>query len=78
MFCSSFVFCIMHHFALAKLLLGTVLYYTALIYLIHTSTVPFPQDGRPDRSFFSADCFHLSQKAQTLMARSLWNNMVSI
>lgn len=35
------------------------------------------QDGRPDRSFFSADCFHLSQRAQTLMARSLWNNMVS-
>lgn len=41
-------------------------------------TISFPQDGRPDRSFFSADCFHLSQKSQTLMARSLWNNMVSI
>lgn len=40
--------------------------------------VNFPRqpDGRPDRSFFSADCFHLSQKAQTLMARSLWNNML--
>ncbi|XP_035535037.1 phospholipase B1, membrane-associated-like [Morone saxatilis] len=38
----------------------------------------FPRlpDGRADRSFFSADCFHLSQKAQTLMARSLWNNML--
>nr|XP_046228514.1 phospholipase B1, membrane-associated-like [Scatophagus argus] len=33
-------------------------------------------DGRPDRSFFSADCFHLSQKSQTLLARSLWNNML--
>ncbi|KAF7690291.1 phospholipase B1, membrane-associated-like [Silurus meridionalis] len=33
-------------------------------------------DGRPDRSFFSPDCFHLSQKAQTLMARALWNNMI--
>ncbi|KAF0023736.1 hypothetical protein F2P81_024366 [Scophthalmus maximus] len=39
--------------------------------------VPRLPDGRPDRSFFSADCFHLSQKAQTQMARSLWNNMSS-
>ncbi|XP_017267312.1 phospholipase B1, membrane-associated [Kryptolebias marmoratus] len=38
--------------------------------------VPRLPDGRPDRSFFSADCFHLSQKSQTLMARSLWNNML--
>lgn len=38
----------------------------------------FSQDGHPDRSFFSADCFHVSQKAQTMMARSLWNNMVNI
>ncbi|XP_076874027.1 phospholipase B1, membrane-associated isoform X2 [Brachyhypopomus gauderio] len=33
-------------------------------------------NGRPDRSFFSPDCFHLSQKAHTLMARGLWNNML--
>ncbi|XP_040919608.1 phospholipase B1, membrane-associated-like [Toxotes jaculatrix] len=38
--------------------------------------VPRLPDGLPDRSYFSADCFHLSQKAQTLMARSLWNNML--
>ncbi|XP_068505439.1 phospholipase B1, membrane-associated-like [Syngnathus scovelli] len=38
--------------------------------------VPVLPDGRPDRSYFSADCFHLSQKAHTLMARSLWNNML--
>ncbi|KAM7395163.1 hypothetical protein PAMA_006764 [Pampus argenteus] len=38
--------------------------------------VPRLPDGRADRSFFSADCFHVSQKAQTLMARSLWNNML--
>ncbi|PWA27875.1 hypothetical protein CCH79_00000514, partial [Gambusia affinis] len=38
--------------------------------------LPRLPDGRPDRSYFSADCFHLSQKAQTLMARSLWNNML--
>ncbi|KAM4713138.1 phospholipase B1, membrane-associated-like [Anableps anableps] len=39
-------------------------------------TIPRLPDGRPDRSFFSADCFHLSQKSHTLMARSLWNNML--
>ncbi|XP_054872132.1 phospholipase B1, membrane-associated-like isoform X2 [Amphiprion ocellaris] len=38
--------------------------------------VPRKPDGHPDRSYFSADCFHLSQKSQTLMARSLWNNML--
>ncbi|XP_047430437.1 phospholipase B1, membrane-associated-like [Mugil cephalus] len=40
------------------------------------TVLPRLADGRPDRSFFSADCFHLSQKAQTQMARSLWNNML--
>ncbi|XP_060919443.1 phospholipase B1, membrane-associated [Labrus mixtus] len=38
--------------------------------------LPFLEDGRPDRSYFSPDCFHLSQKAHTLMARALWNNML--
>ncbi|XP_028828441.1 phospholipase B1, membrane-associated [Denticeps clupeoides] len=38
--------------------------------------LPLLEDGRPDRSYFSPDCFHLSQKAHTLMARSLWNNML--
>ncbi|XP_058472096.1 phospholipase B1, membrane-associated [Solea solea] len=38
--------------------------------------LPILEDGRPDRSFFSPDCFHLSQKANTLMARALWNNML--
>ncbi|XP_013865194.1 phospholipase B1, membrane-associated [Austrofundulus limnaeus] len=38
--------------------------------------LPILEDGRPDRSYFSPDCFHLSQKAHTLMARSLWNNML--
>ncbi|XP_034531226.1 phospholipase B1, membrane-associated [Notolabrus celidotus] len=37
--------------------------------------LPYLEDGRPDRSYFSPDCFHLSQKAHTLMARALWNNM---
>ncbi|XP_053366028.1 phospholipase B1, membrane-associated [Clarias gariepinus] len=39
-------------------------------------TFPVLPDGRPDRSFFAADCFHLSQKSQGLMARALWNNML--
>lgn len=34
------------------------------------------KNGQPDRSYFTPDCFHLSQKAHTLMARALWNNMV--
>ncbi|TRZ02225.1 hypothetical protein DNTS_017575 [Danionella cerebrum] len=38
--------------------------------------LPLMEDGRPDRSYFSPDCFHLSQKAQTLMARALWNNLM--
>nr|XP_023680577.1 phospholipase B1, membrane-associated-like [Paramormyrops kingsleyae] len=38
--------------------------------------LPLLEDGRPDRSFFTPDCFHLSQKSQTLMARALWNNML--
>ncbi|XP_008311698.1 phospholipase B1, membrane-associated [Cynoglossus semilaevis] len=38
--------------------------------------LPRLPNGRPDRSYFSADCFHLSQKAQTIMARALWNNML--
>ncbi|XP_004540396.2 phospholipase B1, membrane-associated isoform X1 [Maylandia zebra] len=39
-------------------------------------SLPKLQDGRPDRSYFAPDCFHLSQKAHTLMARGLWNNML--
>ncbi|XP_059208658.1 phospholipase B1, membrane-associated [Centropristis striata] len=38
--------------------------------------LPRLEDGRPDRSFFSPDCFHLSQRAHTLMAQALWNNML--
>ncbi|XP_062378247.1 phospholipase B1, membrane-associated isoform X2 [Sardina pilchardus] len=38
--------------------------------------IPLLEDGRPDRSYFSPDCFHLSEKAHALMARALWNNML--
>ncbi|XP_065123542.1 phospholipase B1, membrane-associated-like [Paramisgurnus dabryanus] len=39
-------------------------------------SLPLLADGRPDRSDFSPDCFHLGQKAHTLMAQALWNNML--
>lgn len=51
--------------------------HTATQTIVVTLTLLLSQDGHPDRSFFSADCFHLSQKAHTQMARSLWNNMVA-
>ncbi|CAN9502403.1 unnamed protein product [Ophioblennius macclurei] len=40
--------------------------------------LPMQENGLPDRSFFSPDCFHLSQKAHTLMAQALWNNMLEL
>ncbi|XP_061890301.1 phospholipase B1, membrane-associated-like isoform X2 [Entelurus aequoreus] len=40
-------------------------------------TIPRLPDGRPDHSFFT-DCLYLSQKAQTQMARALWNNMLEM
>ncbi|XP_033874390.2 phospholipase B1, membrane-associated-like isoform X1 [Acipenser ruthenus] len=38
--------------------------------------IPLLPDGRPDSSYFTADCFHLSQKTQSQIARALWNNML--
>ncbi|XP_029973344.1 phospholipase B1, membrane-associated-like [Salarias fasciatus] len=38
--------------------------------------LPLLENGQPDRSYFTPDCFHLSQKAHTLMAQALWNNML--
>ncbi|CAL8314792.1 unnamed protein product [Lota lota] len=43
---------------------------------IRDIALPTQPNGTPDRTYFSADCFHLGQKAQTSMARSLWNNML--
>nr|XP_061843242.1 phospholipase B1, membrane-associated-like isoform X1 [Nerophis lumbriciformis] len=40
-------------------------------------TIPRLPDGRPDHSFFT-DCLYLSQKAQTQIARALWNNMLEM
>lgn len=36
------------------------------------------QDGRPDHTYFSEDCFHFSERGHADMAVALWNNMVSI
>lgn len=34
------------------------------------------QNGKPDLSFFAADCFHFSVRGYAEMAMALWNNMV--
>lgn len=36
----------------------------------------FHQVGEADPSFFSVDCFHISERAHAEMAIALWNNMV--
>ncbi|PKU48822.1 phospholipase membrane- hypothetical protein [Limosa lapponica baueri] len=35
--------------------------------------VPLGQDGHPDVSYFSPDCFHPSQKGHSQLAKALWN-----
>ncbi|XP_071433161.1 phospholipase B1, membrane-associated isoform X2 [Pithys albifrons albifrons] len=35
--------------------------------------IPLGQDGHPDVSYFSPDCFHPSQKGHSQLARALWN-----
>lgn len=35
--------------------------------------IPLDQDGNPDVSYFSPDCFHPSQKGHSQLARALWN-----
>lgn len=38
----------------------------------------YHQVGEVDTSFFSIDCFHISERAHAEMAIALWNNMVII
>ncbi|XP_071996055.1 phospholipase B1, membrane-associated [Engystomops pustulosus] len=38
--------------------------------------IPHLSTGEPDVSYLSPDCFHLSQKAHSQLARKLWNNML--
>ncbi|KFQ86329.1 Phospholipase B1, membrane-associated, partial [Phoenicopterus ruber ruber] len=35
--------------------------------------IPLGQDGHPDVSYFSPDCFHPSQKGHSQLAKALWN-----
>jgi phospholipase B1 len=34
------------------------------------------KQGNTDLTYFSYDCFHLSQKGQSVAANALWNNML--
>ncbi|KAI1240634.1 Phospholipase B1, partial [Lamprotornis superbus] len=38
--------------------------------------VPLDSTGKPDMSFFAADCFHFSVRGYAEMAMALWNNML--
>ncbi|KAJ7402320.1 hypothetical protein BTVI_87556 [Pitangus sulphuratus] len=38
--------------------------------------IPLGQDGQPDVSYFSPDCFHPSQKGHSQLAKALWNAML--
>ncbi|XP_078503486.1 phospholipase B1, membrane-associated [Lissotriton helveticus] len=40
------------------------------------TVVPKDNTGAPDLSFFSADCFHFSERGHAEMAIALWNNML--
>uniref|UniRef100_A0A8B9VG31 Phospholipase B1, membrane-associated n=1 Tax=Anas zonorhyncha TaxID=75864 RepID=A0A8B9VG31_9AVES len=40
------------------------------------TVLPLDRDGKPDLSFFAADCFHFSRKGYAEMAMALWNNMM--
>uniref|UniRef100_A0A671Q4L4 Uncharacterized protein n=1 Tax=Sinocyclocheilus anshuiensis TaxID=1608454 RepID=A0A671Q4L4_9TELE len=40
------------------------------------SVVPMVEDGTPDLTFFSVDCFHFSERGHAEMALALWNNML--
>ena len=41
------------------------------------NTMIFQEDGSVDLSYFSPDCFHLSERGQESAAYALWDNMVS-
>ncbi|XP_063775485.1 phospholipase B1, membrane-associated-like [Pseudophryne corroboree] len=42
----------------------------------HHTKIPHLPNGTPDVSYLAPDCFHLSQKAHSQLARMLWNNML--
>ncbi|KAM9316187.1 phospholipase B1, membrane-associated [Gastrophryne carolinensis] len=41
----------------------------------HTK-IPYLPSGAPDVSYLAPDCFHISQKGHSQLARLLWNNML--
>ncbi|KAA8583045.1 hypothetical protein FQN60_015591, partial [Etheostoma spectabile] len=43
---------------------------------LHNSFIPYIGEGEVDSSFFSVDCFHISERAHAEMAIALWNNML--
>ncbi|NWU97925.1 PLB1 Phospholipase, partial [Upupa epops] len=43
---------------------------------LRTTLLPLDADGKPDLSFFAADCFHFSARGYAEMAMALWNNML--
>nr|XP_060610103.1 phospholipase B1, membrane-associated [Anolis sagrei ordinatus] len=43
---------------------------------IQLTELPRLPDGQLDISFFAPDCFHLSQKSHSQLARALWNDML--
>ncbi|XP_043797736.1 phospholipase B1, membrane-associated-like [Apis laboriosa] len=38
--------------------------------------IPLAEDGFSDLSYFSVDCFHISQKTNAVFANALWNNLL--
>uniref|UniRef100_A0A3B5ACI7 Uncharacterized protein n=1 Tax=Stegastes partitus TaxID=144197 RepID=A0A3B5ACI7_9TELE len=43
---------------------------------LQNSFIPLIGEGEADASFFSIDCFHISERAHAEMAIALWNNML--
>uniref|UniRef100_A0A3Q3WYE9 Uncharacterized protein n=1 Tax=Mola mola TaxID=94237 RepID=A0A3Q3WYE9_MOLML len=43
---------------------------------LQTFFIPHIGEGEADPSFFSVDCFQISERAQAEMAINLWNNML--
>ncbi|GJQ87242.1 hypothetical protein Trydic_g8471 [Trypoxylus dichotomus] len=45
--------------------------------LFQEATIPRNSKGDADLTYFAADCFHFSQKGHALIAKALWNNIMS-
>ncbi|EFN76147.1 Phospholipase B1, membrane-associated [Harpegnathos saltator] len=38
--------------------------------------IPPTADGSPDMTYFSSDCFHVTQKVNALISNAVWNNLL--